>query len=307
MYPARFDYRRPATVPEALEAIAEEGTHVLAGGHSLLPAVKARALEVDTVVDVSALSELAGIDRADGVTIVRAGTTYAVASEDEGLARHAPMVSRAIAAVGDRQIRNRGTVGGNLVQADPGADIPAAALAADASVRLRSRDGVRDIAVAALYDRSEVGNGEGPEPAGSIQRDELLTGVRIPDTGNAGSAYLRKTHQATGYALVGVAARVWSRDGGVRDARIAATGVRRHPIRLRATERVLVEEAPDPVQAGAAAADELRVADVRDDPNVSARYRVRMLEAYTERATARALRQAARDGGETDTDGGAIR
>lgn len=298
MYPPRVDYRRPATVEAALDALDAEGARVLAGGHSLVPALKERATDAGTLVDVGEIDALRGVDRDDGATAVGACTTYADALDDGTLRERAPAVADALAALGDRQIRNRGTVGGNLVQGDPGADVPAAALAADASVLVRGPDGERTVAVEDLY-AADAPPATDRDPAAAVGADELVTTVRVPDAPD-GAAYERKTHPARGYATVGVAVRVWIEDGTVGDARIAATGVRRAPTRLSAAETALTGRAPDADAAAAAserAGDGLDPDAVRSDPNVSGAYRLRLLSAYAERAIGTAFERAGADGG----------
>lgn len=294
MFPPPFDYRRPATIEDAVTALAEDGTRVLAGGHSLLPALKARSTTADTLVDVTELDALCGIehDESAGETVLGAAATYADVLADGTLATRSPMVDAAIGAVGDPQIRNRGTVGGNVVQADPGADVPAAAVAAGASVDVVGPSGERTVALDDLYRTDQ--DADDVNPAASVASDELATAVHLPDADGAGWAYERKTHQATGYALVGVAARVRADEGTISTANVVATGIRRPPVRLTAVEDALAG-APvdaDAATAASAAANGLEPSTVRSDPNVSAEYRLRLLEAYTERVVDRSIDRA---------------
>lgn len=296
MYPAEFDYRQPASVTEAVEALDADGARVIAGGHSLLPALKARSTSAETVVDITELDTLDRIEHDDDrdETVLGAATTYADILADGTIADHAPMVAEAIAAVGDLQIRNRGTVGGNLVQADAGADIPAAATAADARVDVQGPEGTRTMSAADLY--PDIAAASDPEPVARIEPDELVTTVHVPDAAGAGAVYERKTHQASGYAVVGVAVRVWLAGDEIDEVRVAATGLRRRPVRLGAVEAALVGRPArdDSLVADAAtkATADRDVDRVRSDPNVSGAYRCRVLESYVEQAVGRAVTRA---------------
>jgi carbon-monoxide dehydrogenase medium subunit len=189
--------------------------------------------------------------------------------------------------VGDRQIRNRGTVGGNLAAAHPASDIPAAAVVADATVTLEGMDRERIVAVEEFYDSA----------GGTVCRDgELLTELTFHTAPRSASAYARKTHPSSGYAAVGVAARTELDDSTVTDASVAANAIRPGPTRLTEVEEALVgvdAADEDAVSAAAELADEgFHPNRVRDDHLVSAEQRLRLLPSYTERAVSTALDRA---------------
>jgi carbon-monoxide dehydrogenase medium subunit len=296
MYPTGFAYAAPGSVEAALErlataAAAGRDARVLAGGHSLLPELKQGASAPDLLVDVGGIDALRGVtvDDEEGTVAVGATTSYADAGRAEPVAVALAPLADALAAVGDRQVRNRGTVGGNLAQADPGTDLPAPVLALDGRLVVRGPDGERTTPLAAFY---EAG---GPGPA------ELVTRVELPALGpDAAGAYLRRAHPHTGYPVVGVAAVLEFDGPTVTDARVAATGAtsRRPAVRLRAVERAVVgtRSDPDPGEAIAVAATraaEEAVTDGFADDAVSPAYRAHLLEVYTERTLWRAVERRA--------------
>lgn len=286
MYPAPFDYERPGSIDEALTLLASQSSRILAGGHSLLPGLKGRAIDTETLVDITQLSELSGIEWNGDAMTIGASTTYAEFLAHSAVRTVAPEFAEAVAAVGDRQIRNRGTIGGNVVQADPGADIPAAAVAVGASVTLRSHSGERTVPVEALYaDDTEAAEWE---PVATIEADELLTAIHVPHIGPGGGAYVRNTHPARGYATLGIAVRLEVANDILTDASVIAGGLERAPVRLEESEAALrdariddvgaIEEASDRATAG------VNADTVIDDPNVSRTHRMRVLEPYVARA-----------------------
>ncbi|MFC4450506.1 FAD binding domain-containing protein [Halorussus aquaticus] len=304
MFPPEFDYYRANGVEEAfdlLENHADADPVVLAGGHGLLPDLKTGAAAPGVAIDIGDIDGLRGIDAApDGGLRVGALTTHAALASSDAAATHAPVLAEAAGEVGDVQVRNRGTVGGNLAEADPSADLPAAAVAADATLVVRGRDGEREIPA------DEFFAGDGDTALGDR---ELLTEIRVSgaenpdDDGRTGGAYAKKTHPATGYALVGVAASLAVRDGTVTDPRLAASGVADAPVRLTAVEDAIAgtaegelvgEDADSDALAAAAerAGETLDPADARSDVAASGEFRLHLLGSYAERALAAAFDRA---------------
>jgi len=291
MFPAEFDYERAESVSEALgllERYADADVEVLAGGHSLVPAMKTEGREPDVVVDLD-VPALDAVNALDDRTVVGALTTYATLVDSGTVRGTVPLVAEAASEVGDTQIRNRGTIGGNLAEAHPGADLPAAALASDATVLLRDRDGKREVPATDFF----RGGGET-----AVERDELLTGVRVPYPGDGGFAYARKTHPATGYAMVGVAAVVETEEGTVTAARVAATGAVDRAVRLPSVEDALADEPLDADTVDAAASEARADVDadrLRSDAYASGEFRGELLETYVARALETAADRAAGD------------
>jgi carbon-monoxide dehydrogenase medium subunit len=216
--PATVDYVRAGTIEEALDALAQPDAKLLAGGQSLLPAMKLRIARPTAVVDIAALG-LNGIEERDGHLVIGATTTW-----DELVRSGTRPAFRAIAdcaiGIGDLQVRNLGTIGGSLAHADPAADMPAVTIALGARLTVRSKSGERTIEAAELA--------LGPFMT-SLAEGELITEVVIPvpDEGS-GSAYVAVEHPASGFALAGAAAFVGA--GGTR--RVAVTGVSATPFLL---------------------------------------------------------------------------
>lgn len=289
MIPGEFDYYRASTVAEALDLLraqADRNPQLLAGGHGLLPSMKTGEASPEVLVDVSGVDALGGIEAdAEGVT-VGALVTHADLAASERLREHARVLAEAAANVADRQVRNRGTMGGNLAEADPAADLPAAALAADATIRARGPDGERAIHAKDFF----VGREETV-----LADDELITAIFVPHGEGAG-AYAKKTHPATGYAMVGVAAVVAVEDGDVTDARVAANGVLDRAVRLRAVEDALFGVPADDSgvvgDAAERAGDDLDPDRLVGDVHASGEFRAHLLETYAERAIGTALERA---------------
>ena len=218
MIPATVDYVRASSIEEALEALATPDAKVLAGGQSLLPAMKLRIARPSVVVDIGGLG-LSGIEERDGELVIGALTTWA-----ELAAWDAPPAYRALpdcaATTGDLQVRNLGTIGGGLAHADPAADMAAVAIALGARFRLRSAEGERTI------EATDLALGPFMTALGAA---ELITEIAVPvPAEGSGSAYVSVEHPASGFALAGAAALV-APDGSTR---VGVTGVAAAPFLL---------------------------------------------------------------------------
>ena len=220
MIPAAVDYVRAASLEEALDALADTDAKLLAGGQSLLPAMKLRIARPSKVVDIGGLG-LDGIEERDGELAIGALVTWNTLTGAGAVERPAfKAIAECAAGIGDLQVRNRGTIGGSLAHADPASDMPAVMLALGAQLRLRSADGERTIDAAELA--------LGPFTT-SLGEGELITEIAIPvPPSGCGSAYAAVEHPASGFALAGAAALVTA-DGG---RRVALTGVAATPFVL---------------------------------------------------------------------------
>lgn len=287
MYPPAFDYLRAESVEEALDLLADhDDAELLAGGHSLLPTIKSGLADPGTLIDVGGIDDLSGVEATDEGVWIGATTTYADALESDVLADRAPAVADAIGEIGDVQVRNRGTVGGNVAHADPASDLPGPLLAADATVHVRGEEGERAIPIddyfLAMY-------------ATAVEDDEIVTGISVPTCEGSG-AYVKKTSPSSGYAVVGVGVRLAVENGEIDSARVGANGAFGYGRRLEPVEEFLAGASleADP----AAAAGERATADVEEwelieDIDTSSEFRGRLLEAYTERAVDCAVERAA--------------
>ena len=204
MYPAQFDYVRATSVAEALQLLSQhEDAKLIAGGHSLIPMMKLRLAQPPTVIDIGRIAELKGITVAGGNVRIGALSTHNEIGNSSELAEHAPFVAEAARHIGDNQVRNRGTIGGNIAHADPGSDLPATLIASGATIHLQGSGGERSVAATDFFiDLLTTDLGE----------DEVVTAIEVPSLaakdGKTGSAYLKFEHPASGYAVVGAAAWV---------------------------------------------------------------------------------------------------
>lgn len=277
MIPAAFSYTRPGSLAEALALLAgaPDGTKVISGGQSLLPLLKLRMADVDRLVDVSRLAELQGIRAADdGGLVIGAAVPYAEVLASALVAERCPLLVEVIRDIGDVQVRNRGTLGGSLAHVDPASDLPAAALALDASVVARSASGERVVPTSALF--------SGPFES-TLSGGELLTEIRFPGSGaGTGAAYRSITQPASGYSIVGVAAVVTLAGGRVSSARVGVTGVGALPYRATAVEALVV--AGGAAAIGAAAAHAADGQEVNGDIHADVEYRTAMAAVIARRA-----------------------
>lgn len=207
MYPSKFDYHRPSSVQEAVQILSDNpDAKVLAGGHSLIPVMKLRLAAPAALVDIGRIDALQGISRSNGSIRIGACVTYNEIANSADVQAAAPLLAEAAGQIGDRQVRYRGTIGGNLSHADPASDLPAAALALGATLHVTGAGGSRTVSASDFFVDLMMT---------ALQPDEILTEVEIPATAaGTGSAYVKFEHPASGYALCGAAALVSRGDGG---------------------------------------------------------------------------------------------
>jgi carbon-monoxide dehydrogenase medium subunit len=287
MIPAAFNYIVPQTLDDALRALAVHGEEakILAGGHSLLPMMKLRLANPKLLVDLRKIPDLAYLSQEDGKIIIGALTTH-YQIESSSLARKkCPLLGETARAIGDVQVRNRGTIGGSLSHADPCADWPAAVLALGGDIKVAGPKGERWLAAGDFF--------LGPMTT-VIGAKEILLQVRVPTfPTRSGSAYLKMAQQASGFAIIGVA--VWLRAGskGVcEQIGVGVTGLSDKPFRAHAVEQrlggnkltpKLIEEAASLVADGI---------DPLEDLNASADFRAHLARVYTSRAIQQAAKNA---------------
>ncbi len=289
MIPASFEYQAPKSLDEALRLLGRHGDEakILAGGHSLLPLMKLRLASPRYVIDIG---HLRGLDyiREDGDQIaIGALTTHAQVAASELLREKCPLLPETAAAIGDIQVRNRGTIGGSLAHADPAADYPAAILALDAELVVQSGSGKRTIFAAEFFvDLLQT----------QVRPGEILTEVRVPiRRSGEGSAY-RKFHQpASGFATVGAAARlITSKDGKIQDIALGMTGVGSKAYRASTVEKALRGKKADDGAIAAACAKAAQGVEPLSDIFASSEYRRAMAAVFAHRAISAALACASR-------------
>ena len=286
MYPPKFDYYRASSLDEAFSLMSEHsGAKWLAGGHSLVPAMKLRLSDPGTLIDIGRIDELRGISRSNGQNgnTVRIGalTTHAMVEHSTELPHALPEAAGWIA---DQMVRNRGTVGGNIAHADPASDLPTVLVALDATLHLRSPDGERTVKVDDFFLDLFMTD---------LRDGEILTAVDVPMDG-AGSAYAKLFNPASRYAIVGVAAKVKMKNGQCTDARVAIGGMTPTARRAPSVEQALVGQALDVSTIDSAAG---RIVDdlgdeVMGDMHASAEYRRSVAPAYVAEAVRKAMERA---------------
>jgi len=252
MIPAKFDYVRPGTLDEAVTALAGGGddAKVIAGGQSLLPLLRLRLAYPELLVDVGGLAELTGVTDAGDALVIGARTTHYQIVRDPLVAEHCGLLAQAAGTVADPAVRHRGTLGGSLVHADPAGDLPAVALALDATMVARGPGGEREIGAADFFVDYLTS---------SLAPDEILTAVRVPKLGPGWGYRYEKFHRtAQAWAIVGVAALVRRSNGAVAEARIGLTNMGPTPVRASAAEGAAAgaDASRDALRDAAAHADE---------------------------------------------------
>ncbi|HEV3469659.1 MAG TPA: xanthine dehydrogenase family protein subunit M [Pyrinomonadaceae bacterium] len=283
MIPAQFDYVAPATLDEAVALLAEhaDDAKILAGGHSLIPAMKLRLAQPALLIDIGRLKDLSYIREEGGRVLVGAMTTHYQLEASERLREVCPLLPECAASIGDVQVRNKGTIGGSLAHADPAADWPAAVIALGAEMVAVSAQGERVIRAEDFFvDMLTTALGPG----------EVLREIRFPAAPErAGQAYVKAHHPASGFAVVGVAVSL-TLDGAGRcsSAAVGVTGVAAKAYRAAQVESALVGAAPDEQTVAAAAAHAADGVDANGDIYASAEYRRHLAQVYTRRAVAEA-------------------
>jgi aerobic carbon-monoxide dehydrogenase medium subunit len=285
MYPAQFEYVAPETLDEAISLLAESGgdAKILAGGHSLLPAMKLRLAQPGKLIDLRKVPGLNEIKvDASGVTI-GAMVTHADVARSAEVQRALPALAEATSVVGDLQVRNRGTLGGSLAHADPAGDPPAPFLALDGSIVAKGPNGERTIAATDFFIDILTT---------ALAEDEIVTAVKFPTlAAGTGTAYVKFDHPASHYALTGVAAAVkLDGSGNVESVKVGVTGVGPKAYRATAVEQALAGKGADAIaEAASHAADGI---DCNDDIHASAEYRAHLASVFTRRALQAAFARA---------------
>jgi carbon-monoxide dehydrogenase medium subunit len=285
MIPQDFEYFAPRSLREAVDLLARNAdAKALGGGMSLIPALKHRLQTPAALIDLGRLPGLESVTEKRGSFAIGGRTTHAaLAVAAELAAVHG--VREAAAAIGDVQVRNRGTIGGSLVHADPAADWPAVFLAFDGEATAASAKGERTIAASQFFTGMLQS---------AVRRDEVLTEVRLSvERSRTGTAYRKLRQAASGFAVVGVAASVTlDRRGRIERATVGVTGVNPVPFRATALEKRLAGESPDAATLRRLCA-RIEEADPTEDLNASAEFRAHLVGVYAARALAAAAERAA--------------
>ena len=285
MKPSKFSYHAPERVEDAVGLLAEHGgdAKVLAGGQSLVPMMSFRLATVEHLIDINTVAGLDTIERLNGLLRIGALVRQAVAEHDTTVAGSAPLVARALPHIGHFQIRNRGTIGGSIAHADPASELPAVALALDATMEIDGPGGHREVAASDFFESTWTT---------ALGDDELLTAIRFPVwSGRVGFAVEEIARRHGDFALVGAAVGVELDGDTVVRAAIGLFGVGSTPIRATAAEQALLAGGAnaDLAAVGSEAANGLNPAA---DLHASADYRKRVAAVVVRRALAKAITEA---------------
>ncbi len=282
MIPAQFDYVAPASVEEALAALAEHGddAKIIAGGQSLLPVLRMRLNAPEMVIDLGRIDSLRGIRDDGDAIVIGAMTTHNEVRDSDLVQQHALLLAKAAATVADSQIRHRGTLGGAVAHADPAGDLGAPCRALDAQFVVQGPGGSRTVAADDFFvDLFETAIGE----------DEILTAIRIPKHTGWGAHYEKFVRVAHQWPIVAVAATVRMDGGVIAEARVGLTNMGSTPLRARGVESALAGANPTAEAVGAAAAAAGDGTNPPSDLNGDAAYRQHLARVLTRRAVLAAV------------------
>ena len=283
MKPPQFEYDAPRTIDETLALLAEHGedAKVLAGGQSLVPLLNFRLARPERLVDINPVGELAYLEPADGALRIGALTRHSELERSPEVAGRVPLLLEAVRLVGHVQIRNRGTVGGSVVHADPAAELPVALTALDARFHVRSLRGSRSLGADELFVTHFTT---------TLEPDELLTEVEVPlPAPRTGSAFVEFARRHGDFALGGAAVLLTvGSDGTCERAAVALLAAAPTPLRAPAAEQALVGRSLDEEAAVEAAARAVADVSPTGDLHGSSEYRRSLIEAMVRRAIVQA-------------------
>ena len=277
MYAAEFDYVRASSIEEAISLKgANDDSSLLAGGHSLIPAMKLRLSTPQKLIDISGLDQLKKISNNGSYISIGALCTHKQCAESDIIQSKCPALSDAASVIGDPHVRNKGTLGGVLAHSDPQADYPGVVLALNASIIVEGSEGERTIEAGDYFTGLwETALGEG----------EILTEVRIPtDNANANSCYLKFPQPASRYPYVGCAVAMSISGGNCSDVRVGFSGVGECGFRDSGVEDSIKGQTLNESSIASASAKAAEGHNVLSDVFVSEEYRRAMAQVYTKRA-----------------------
>ena len=279
MIPAQFDYKAPNTLDEAVALLASDldGAKVLAGGHSLIPAMKLRLAQPQLLVDIARIKSLAYIREEADQILIGATTTHYQLESSELLQKICPLLPDCARSIGDVQVRNKGTIGGSLAHSDPAGDWPAAILALDGALVLVGPNGERTVKAEDFFVDLLTTD---------LQPGEILREIRIKKPGGKfGQAYQKVPHPASGFAVVGIAVHlVLDGNGACQSAGIGVTGVGVKAYRAKAVESALVGTSLDDSAVASAVTHVCDGIDPNADLYASSEYRCHLAQVHTRRA-----------------------
>jgi len=278
MIPAKFSYERAGTVDEALTMLARHGddAKILAGGHSLIPAMKLRLNQPEVLIDIGRISELRYIKDAGDHIAIGAGTTHSDLAESDAFPAGLELWNEAANLIGDPQVRHKGTLGGSLAHADPAADWPAVVIASAGTIVVKGPDGQREVAATDFFTGFYMTD---------LRPKELIVEVRVPKPpAGSKSSYQKFMQPASRFAIVGCAAVVTKSGDTCERVRIGMTGVADGPYRAKAVEDGLTGQALTEENVEAAAQKAAEGVAIMGDHFAGEEYREHLARVYTKNA-----------------------
>lgn len=284
MYPPKFDYHRANSLNDAVALLQQHGgAKVLAGGHSLIPVMNLRLADPGTLIDIGRVSELKGISVQGNTVRIGALTTHAMIAASADVPT---VLSEAAGMIGDPQVRNRGTIGGNIAHADPASDLPTVLTALGANIHVTGPGGSRKITADDFFTGLF---------ATALEDGEIVTAIEVAKSGvGSGSAYAKLFNPASRYAMVGAAAIVTVSSGNCTAAGVAVGGLTPAATRAKSVEAALIGKPLDEatISAAAAAVAHDLGDDVIGDIHASVEYRQAMAPVFVKRALIAAAQRA---------------
>ena len=278
MIPAPFAYHRPRSLDETLGLLAQHGddARVVAGGHSLIPMMKHRLARPEHLVDLQDLEELRGIRSEPHVVIIGAMTSQHELIGSELLTARCPIIREAALQIADPQVRYCGTLGGNVVNGDPGNDMPAVMMALNATYRLKGQSGEREVAARDFY-RGVYST--------ALQSEEILVSISIPMPGEGhGYAYEKQKRKVGDYATAAAAVMLKMSDGACVSAAIALTNVGETPLFAKDAGDAVLGTAVDDAAISAAVRCARAIANPAADGHGSVEFRTHIAGLMVRRA-----------------------
>ena len=287
MIPPRFEYHAPRTVGEAIALLGQLGSEakLLAGGHSLLPMMKLRFAEPAHLIDINRIPELRGIRQEGQTLVIGAMTTENELINSALLQAHAPLLPEAAQLIADPQVRNRGTIGGDIAHGDPGNDHPALSMALNASFVLEGPNGRRTVAADDFFLGTYMT---------LLEENEVLCEIHVPVfAAGTGSAYEKLKRKTGDWATAGCAVVMRRQGGVVSEVRIALTNVAPTALRVHDAEQAILGKELSVANLQAAADAATAICDPAEDLRGDIEYKTAMAGQMVKRALVKAFGRCA--------------
>ncbi len=286
MIPPSFEYHAPGSVDDAIALLSQYGdeSKILAGGHSLLPMMKLRFAEPEHLVDINNIADLKGVCEDGDAVVIGSMTTENELIASEILQQKCPLLPDAARLIADPQVRNRGTIGGDIAHGDPGNDHPALMLALNATFTLAGPNGTREVAADDFFFGTFFT---------ALEADEILTTIRIPvQTANTGASYKKLKRKTGDYATAAAAADITLSGDTCQAARISLTNLGATALRATEAEDLLVGQKIDEALIEQAAQKAMEICEPSEDLRGDAAYKTAMGGEMTRRAIREAVQRA---------------